>query len=264
MLNSTRIWSLVAALFVVSFGNITAAQDAAPDAYQQYLDRGLSEYEAGRYETAAEAFQAAYAIRPEPELQYNAARSFERAVKREEAIAAYELFLELPGTTSDTRTRALQALASLRAEIEAMSAAERTPDPIETDPVVDAPNSNPTVTEEPSSSSRGGKTTAGWVLIGTGAVSLIAGGVFGGLALASNSEFEDATVRSEQLELADEVNNNALAADVLLGVGLVFAVVGVVLIATDSGDEEEDDSAHLRFSPSASPTGVGLMLSGRL
>ncbi|MFK7999875.1 MAG: hypothetical protein AB8H86_09770 [Polyangiales bacterium] len=264
MLKSTRLWSLVAALFVVSSATVAAAQEGADDEYQQHLDRGLSEYEAGRYETAAEAFQAAYAIRPEPELQYNAARSFERAVKREEAIAAYELFLELPGTTSDTRTRALHAVASLRAEIEAINAAEQAPDPVtEVDPVVDPPEVAP-VQPMPPSSRRGGKTTAGWVLIGTGAVSLITGGIFGGLALASNNEFEDATNRSEQLELADEVNNNALAADVLLGVGLVCAVVGIVLVATDGGDEEDEGSAHLQLSPSASPTGVGLMLSGRL
>lgn len=264
MLNSTRIWSLVAALFVVSSTTIVAAQEgASPDEYQQHLDRGLSEYEAGRYEAAAQAFQAAYAIRPEPELQYNAARSFERAVKREEAIAAYELFLELPGTTSDTRTRALQALASLRAEIEAMSAAQRPPDPVvEVEPVVAPPAVTPT--PEAPASGRGGKTTAGWVLVGTGAVSLIAGGVFGGLAVASNSEFEDATTRPEQIELADEVNSNALAADVLLGVGIVFAVVGIVLVATDGGDAEDEDSANLRLSPSASPTGAGLTLSGRL
>lgn len=262
MLKLSQIWSLVAALFVVSSATLVAAQEEAPDAYQQHLDRGLSEYEAGRYETAAEAFQAAYALRPEPELQYNAARSFERAVKREEAIAAYELFLELPGTTSDTRTRALQALASLRAELEAMSAAERAPDPVvEEQPVVAPPNA---VTRQAPTSGRGGKTTAGWVLVGTGAVSLIAGGVFGGLAVASNNEFEEATSRPEQIELADEVNSNALAADVLLGVGIVFAVVGIVLVATDGGDDADEDSAHLQLSPSASPTGVGLTFSGRL
>lgn len=264
MFKTTRLWSLVAALFVVSSASIVAAQDgASADEYQQHLDRGLSEYEAGRYETAAAAFQAAYAIRPEPELQYNAARSFERAVKREEAIVAYELFLELPGTTSDTRTRALHAVASLRAEIEAMSAAQPAPEPVaEVQPIVVPPEAN--TASEQTASGRGGKTTAGWVLIGTGAVSLVAGGVFGGLALASNSEFEDATSRPEQIELADEVNNNALAADVLLGVGIVVAVIGIVLVATDGGDEEDEDSAHLQLSPSASPTGVGLMLSGRL
>ena len=270
MFASLRIGAFTAALLVVSLGSLASAQDQgtspAPDLYQRHLDRGLAEYEAGRYESAAEAFQAAYAVRAEPDLQYNAARSFERAVKREEALAAYELFLGLPGTTSDTRNRALQSVASLRAEIQAINAAAEpapadAPDPVEP-PAIN--NNNNTVAAQTPRSRRGGKSTAGWVLIGTGAVSLIAGGVFGGLAVASNNEFEDATLRTERIELAEEVNNNALTADVLLGVGLVFAVVGIVLVVTDGGNDEDAERAQVRLTPAAGPTSVGFMLSGRL
>lgn len=266
MLNMARTLTTLMALVFISSATIAAAQDqasaVASDGYQEHLDRGLAEYEAGHYEPAAEAFEAAYAVRPEPELQYNVARSYERAVKREEAIAAYQRFLELPGTTSETRTRALRAVASLRAEIEAMNASVPT-EPEVSDPVVVVPpQEEPMPLDEPTSG-RGAKATAGWVLIGTGALALVAGAISGGLALATNNEFEDATVREDQVALAQEVDNYALATDVLLGTGLVFAVVGIVLVAVDDGDDAEDD-AQVRLTPAGSPTSVGLMLSGRL
>ena len=90
--------------------------------FQAQLDAGLAHYEERRYAEAAAAFEAAYAIRAEPELAYNIARSYERAVMREEAIAAYDRFLGLPGTTSEMRNRARSARSSLRAEVEALAA----------------------------------------------------------------------------------------------------------------------------------------------
>ena len=89
-------------------------------------------------------------------------------------------------------------------------------------------------------------------LAGAGA---IVGGVFGGLALKSKSEFEETPTQ----ELFDETERNALIADMSFGVALTFGVTGLVLLLTDSGggDEAPVEEKKAFITPFAGPGGAG-------
>lgn len=74
-------------------------------------------------------------------------------------------------------------------------------------------------------------TYVGWSLVGAGAATLITGGVFGVLALDTQSEFNDTPQNSPDVsDLQDTGNQQALVADVLYGVGGAMLVAGVTTL----------------------------------
>lgn len=260
-----RGWIAITLVWIAAAGP-AAGQDSEPDmeAFQGHLDAALAHYEARQYAEAAADFRLAYEIRAEPDLMYNIARSYERALMRQEAIAAYDEFVALPGTTSEMRSRALEARNNLRAEVAALRAGEPEPEPQpepdpepEPEPDVEAERVTEPVEPPPTSLLR----RAGWALLGGGAGVIVAGAIFGGLAIRANNEFGDTTVRSEQEELQDEVQRNALAADILVGVGAAAAVAGVLLVWL--GKPETDDT-HVSVRPVIGPSELGLTIGGRL
>ena len=85
---------------------------------------------------------------------------------------------------------------------------------------------------------------------------LAAGGILGGLALADFDELEgmpvnDPGYRAQQ----DRADGEALAADVLVGVGVVSAAVALTLFLLD-GDEDEPAAAAIVPCTSGRMTGV--------
>jgi tetratricopeptide (TPR) repeat protein len=208
----------------------------AEDGWKALVDEGVVHYGARRYDEAVRAFEAAHALRPEPELVYNIARAHEKALRAAEAIAAYERFLATPGTTAALRAKALASLEALRAETEARARAER---PREPAPAVAAP----VVPPPPVAPGR----TLEWTLLGAGAASAVAGAVFGGLALRDHRAFEDlkatGAARAALEPAAARVTRNALVADVLVGAGLLAAAAGGLLLWID------DDGPALAIGP---------------
>lgn len=91
-----------------------------------------------------------------------------------------------------------------------------------------------------------GQRTAAWILIGTGAGAVIAGGVLGALSLAKENDAktiaDDASDRGnlpqskrlEYEELRDDRDQLRLAALITAGAGLAVTTTGVVLFAFDS------------------------------
>lgn len=230
---------MVAALLVAMGATDALAQG---EQFSALVNEAMNHYRARRYAQAIEKFEAAYAVSPQPELIYNIARANEKSLERDAAIAAYERFLGLEGTTADLRAKALDALTALRREKAAMerSKAVGTPPPSVTNPPPPNPGGG-AVTRAPAKRSR----TLEWVLIGGGAALAATGGVFGVLALQANSDFDDLKASgADRAALEDKkgsVDNNALAADVLIGVGAVSAIAGVIMLVT--GDDEPSDVA---------------------
>ncbi|MCK6551605.1 hypothetical protein L6R52_37580 [Myxococcota bacterium] len=234
------------------------AQTAEAPTFESYVADALEHYKNRRYPEAIVAFEKAYELRAEPELVYNIARSYEKSLKRAEAIAAYERFLGLPGTTAELRASALSAQDALRKEQETLrrrdqqkaTAATATPEP-----KLDAqPATTARATVAPEAPSR----TLEWVLIGGGLTVAAAGGVFTGLAFRSHADFEAATDRSAQIELRDETNRNALVADVLVGAGAVSVAVGLALFLFTG-----DTPADVALAPTVGSDGAGLTFAGR-
>lgn len=98
-----------------------------------------------------------------------------------------------------------------------------------------------------------------YVTLGIAGASAIVGTVFGIQALSAKSDYDDRPTS----DAADDVERNALIADMAFGVAVTLGVTGVVLL-TSSDDPPPETAARplpkrasLRVVPYASPTGGG-------
>lgn len=251
----TRILALLLSLSAApSVARAQSAASSAPTSFKALVDAGLEAYAAKRYADAIVAFEQAYQLQPEPELVYNVARAHEKALHRDEAIAAYERFVKLQGTTAELRTKALGALESLRAEQAALEKTERARTPLNTPGSVRAPIDAATT----AAPSNGTRVLAG-TLMGVGGAGLAVGAVFGVLALNAKSDFDavdrtasDAAARRTSLKA--DVERNALVADVAIVAGAATAITGLVLFLLDDGAEPAT-----AWAPTVGPSGVGVV-----
>ena len=106
-----------------------------------------------------------------------------------------------------------------------------------------------------------GPSTAVWVLTAVGAVGLVAGTVFGFMALSRQSDFDAAP----SLGAADEGEAFALVADISFGVALAGGIAAIVLYATEGSGApaETDDATAFQLVPTVSPQGGGVVALGR-
>lgn len=228
----------------------------ADPTFNRLVQEGMQAYRAKDYATAIDKFEAAYSVNPQPELVYNIARANEKSLKRDAAIAAYERFLELPGTTADLRAKALGALEALRKEkaaLERVARVEAAPPPAVAG---GSPAPGSVTTAPPAKRSR----TLEWALIGGGAAVVATGAIFGVLALQANSDFDDLQASgADRMTLEDkqsDAQNNALAADVLIGVGAVSIIAGTIMYLT-TGDDDA-----VAVAPAVGPDFGGVAFSG--
>lgn len=249
----------LAALSVLCASAPVLAQPS-DEAFQRQVDTALEHYNARRYAEAAQAFEAAFEMRNDPELLYNAARSLERGLRRDDAIAMYERFLSLPGSTADLRNRATASVQALRAE---RDAATRPPDTAGggsggAELGAGGGSSGGVDDRRPSGRRRSSRARIlEWVLVGGGGVLIGIGSVFGVIALTENTDFEDEMDVATRRSLAQDIDRNALLADVFIGSGIAAAGIGVILLIAGGGDDDEEASA---FAPIITPTGGGFRL----
>jgi hypothetical protein len=92
-----------------------------------------------------------------------------------------------------------------------------------------------------------------YIMWGVGGASLIVGAVFGGLALAAKSDFND----SPSFDRADTVDHRALVADVAFGLGAVLAITGTVFFFTH--DEASSPPPQAQAQPRQSQARISVM-----
>jgi len=115
-------------------------------------------------------------------------------------------------------------------------------------------------TPPPEKPKKGGSKVPAIITLSLAGAGAIVGGVFGGLALKSKSDFE----KTPTQDLYDQTERDALIADMSFGVAITFGVTGVVLLLTSNGDEapaaDKDKKAEGPkpfFAPWAGKTGAG-------
>jgi hypothetical protein len=130
----------------------------------------------------------------------------------------------------------------------------------------------PPATAEATPSEGGQRSRApGYVTLGIAGASAVVGTVFGLKALSNKSDFDDAPSTSR----ADDVERNALIADMAFGVALTLGVTGIVLLVADDVPSDETATAkpgrvsgagpsparrqaiQLEVAPYVSPRGAG-------
>ena len=113
----------VAVLGVVLLLSTRAGADSPEPEARQLFSAGSVAFEAGKFQEAARAFHAAYALLPRSAFLYNEASALRRAFEvtgdrssATQAIALYERFLAAPDTSmTDTQEAAAQLAALGRA-----------------------------------------------------------------------------------------------------------------------------------------------------
>ncbi len=95
-----------------------------------------------------------------------------------------------------------------------------------------------------------------YVTLGLAGAGVAVGTVFGVMALNDKSDYDDQPTADK----ADDVERNALIADMAFGVALTLGITGIVLLTSDDGEEQPKTAAmknRLVVAPYAAPTGGG-------
>ncbi len=205
-------------------------------------EQGKSALQTEQYDVALAAYQAAYALRPDPKLLYNLARIMHRAGRLHEAITHYKKYLR-DGVTEPQgqRDKANQYLQAAVATIEHEQATRDAPlDPAKPSmqtPVSSSASPPPlVVTSEPDSTTRAAverRPLSGW-RIGLG-VSLMGAGLilggFGGSGLAVHGSCQQMAAAAWQQPTCLQAYNTQTIGGVLLGVGGAAVLAGILTVA---------------------------------
>lgn len=98
-----------------------------------------------------------------------------------------------------------------------------------------------------------------YITLGVAGAGAIVGTIFGIQALSSKSDFNDNPTN----KAADDVERNALIADMAFGVAITLGVTGIVLLTSDDAASETgrakatSEQAKLNVAPYVTPTGGG-------
>jgi hypothetical protein len=99
---------------------------------------------------------------------------------------------------------------------------------------------------------------AAFVVLGVAGAGAIVGGIFGVKALQGKSDFNNGTKTTDK---ADQVEKDALIADMALGAAITLGVTGTVLLLTSGGSDEKSAHASTRtkfeLAPVLSPHRAG-------
>ena len=87
-------WRLAFLLLLVAPPLWAEGGDEKTESARAHLRSGVAWYVEGRYDDAAREMEAAYALKPLPDLQYNLAQCYERLGRLPDAARAYHLYLD--------------------------------------------------------------------------------------------------------------------------------------------------------------------------
>jgi tetratricopeptide (TPR) repeat protein len=216
-----------------------AAQDApaAPAAVDvEALARRASDlYRAEQYTEAVQVYLQAWQAAPAAALLYNVAHIYDRKLaERELAIDFYRRYITSPDADPAAVARATERIQTLKQQqAEAAAAAAAKPPPVVTAP---PPDPAPAVVAQPAESPPSRRRTVGWILAGGGVALLAGGGALGYVARTDADAYADSTDLDEKRDYRDGGRSKALAADVMMGVGLAAGAAGAFLLLTGGDD----------------------------
>lgn len=200
-----------------------ADQASAADSSAQARER----FRAKDYDAAVRLFEQAYALDPNPNYLFNIGRVYEEKRDLRAAVDHYQRFVMEPAVDIGAREQAVQRLRVLKAILN-----ETEPQPTKPGTVTTAPMPG-TPTEDaapPPADPKKGMRLGGYALLGAGAVTMIVGGVFGGLTLAKRNQLDDSRIVEDRRSLAHQGHTFAVVTDITLFTGAALAVTGLALV----------------------------------
>ena len=218
---------LIAAVVCALASMAQAHDDPDTEAAHRHSNAARAAYELGDYRGAIAEFEAARALKPLPELDYNIGRCLERIEQWGEAAAAFQRFVDAQPQSPDA--------PAMRERIAVLRSRVRQPPP--------AP-------PPPSAPAHDRRALIAPVVLGAGAVVLAAAGTGGYLSAWSDYQSSLSTCQhacnpSQLGSLHDKVQRAEVAGGVLWGLAAVAAAVDVVLWIRWSRSPRPQRSASL-------------------
>src|SRR5215212_5092034 len=106
-----RSIAVVLAIVLSTIAVAARAQDDKTERARIHLKAGIAYYDEARYDDAAREMEAAYQLKPLPDLQYNLAQCYERLGRWDAAATAYDIYLK---SGPDDRALVATRVANLR------------------------------------------------------------------------------------------------------------------------------------------------------
>ncbi len=128
---------LVLVLSVLALGGRARADNV--EEARAYVNKATAAYALNHYAVAAENFEKAFELKPDPALLYNAAQAYRLAGNKERALELYESYVRVYTSRKDTRPDIEGHIKQLKEAIERDKAAATSP-PITTMPMGGAPS----------------------------------------------------------------------------------------------------------------------------
>jgi len=125
------------------------ARASTEDEARVYLDKATAAYALNKYAVAAENFEKAFELKPDPALLYNAAQAYRLAGNKERALELYESYLRVYGRKASGRDQIENRIRELKQAIEHDKAVATSP-PVTTLPVGKATEPPPAAAPAPS------------------------------------------------------------------------------------------------------------------
>ena len=252
--------------FVLLLGSAraaTAQEDKTTERARIHLKAAIAYYDEARYEDASREMEAAYSLKPLPDLQYNLAQCYERLGRYNDAAKAYETYLQGNPTAPD-RKLVETRIGNLKDRAAAMAAGSK-PAPL---PATEKVVFKTIVVYKtaPPPPGRGVRIAA----YGLGVLAL--GALASGISFAVLAKQDaDAVTKGGSTTNpgtfdVQEATQKAGQTDVIVS-GVSFGVaalcaggaIGLYLL----GNKIDKEAPKLTMAPSLSPTGGGMVLAGR-
>jgi tetratricopeptide (TPR) repeat protein len=255
--------SILAFLLLLGSARVATAQDDKTERARIHLKAAIAYYDEARYEDAAREMEAAYQLKPLPDLQYNLAQCYERLGRYTDAATAYETYLKANAAAPD-RKLVETRIANLRDRAAATAAGSQVTPLPPTEKVVF--KTIVVYKTAPPPPGRGVRIAA----YGLGVLAL--GALASGIAFAvlakenadtvskggstTNPPTFDGTARDAQKSGQADV----IVEGVSFGVAALCAggAIGMYLL----GNKIDKEAPKLTMAPSLSPHGGGFVLAG--
>jgi tetratricopeptide (TPR) repeat protein len=257
---------ILACVLVLCSARVTfAQQDDKTERARIHLKAAIAYYDEARYEDAAREMEAAYSLKPLPDLQYNLAQCYERLGRYADAATAYETYLKGNGAAND-RKLVETRIANLRERAAATAAGSQVaPLPPTGEKVVF--KTIVVYKTAPPPPGRGVRIAA--YGLGVLALGAAASGVAFAVLAKQNADYvttHGSTTGSITFDGPARDAQKAGQTDVIVS-GVSFGVaalcaggaIGLYLL----GNKIDKEAPKLTMAPSLSPTGGGLLLAGR-
>lgn len=234
-----RIAAIVIASMATTVGvyaQSNAPKDARLAQAKKAFVAGTQAYGAGDFETALARFQRAYELTGSPDLLYNIATVSDRMRRDEEALEAYQGYIQARPRSADrdhveSRISVLQEAleAERRAELDAQIEARKA-----------AVEAAARVKAERPLTHYVGPGPGPWITIGAGGATLVAGAVLFGLGQRDEAKVESAPPGSSYAsvqDLAERAPRRTKAGIALLSIGGAGVVGGLIWQLTGGHQE---------------------------